>query len=161
MTGCAIRGSSRVLCRVGRLHCGGDSGTAVVEFVFLAVLLLVPLSYIVLAVFSVQRAAFAVTAATREAGRAYVTTTDGDPMARAQGAAALALRDQGLNLPAGGVRVSCDGDCTSPGTAVHMSLDYTVALPMVPRALGGHPIGAMAVRGRHTEWVDEFRPALP
>lgn len=57
--------------------------------------------------------------------------------------------------------MSCDGDCTSPGTAVHMSLDYTVALPMVPRALGGHPIGGMAVRGRHTEWVDEFRPALP
>lgn len=138
-----------------------DRGSALIEFTFLSVLLLVPLAYLVLAVFSVQRAAFAVTAATREAGRAYVTTTDGDPAARAQAAAALALRDQGLELPPGGLRISCQSDCLSPGSAVYVALDYTVVLPMVPRALGGHSLGGIPVRGRHAELIDEFRPELP
>src|SRR5207302_2756298 len=50
-----------------------DDGSAVVEFVWLAVLLLVPLVYVVMAALSVQRAAFAETAAAREAARAYAT----------------------------------------------------------------------------------------
>jgi Flp pilus assembly protein TadG len=135
-------------------------GSALIEFTLLSVLLLVPLAYLVLAVFSVQRAAFGVTAATREAGRAYVTTTDGDPTVRAQAAAALALRDQGLILPAGALRISCETDCRTAGTAVHVALDYTVVLPVVPRALGGHSLGGIPVRGRHTQLIDEFRPEL-
>lgn len=140
---------------------GNDRGSALIEFTFLSVLLLVPLAYLVLAVFSVQRAAFGVTAAAREAGRAYVTTTAGDPGARAQAAAALALSDQGLTLPAGAVRISCETDCRTPGTAVRIALDYTVVLPMVPSALGGHALGGIPVRGRHTQLIDEFRPELP
>ena len=48
-----------------------ERGTALVEVTWLSILLLVPLVYIVLAVFDVQRSAFAVNAATRAAGRAY------------------------------------------------------------------------------------------
>lgn len=140
---------------------GDDAGSALIEFTFLSVLLLVPLAYIVMAVFTVQKAAFAVTAATREAGRAFVTTTDGDPDARAAAAAALAMRDQGLSLPAGALHLTCDGACGSPGSTVRVALDYTVVLPLVPRALGGHSLGGIVVRGRHAEIVDEFRPALP
>ena len=46
----------------------GDDGTAVIEFVGVTLLLLLPLLYLLLAVFSVQRAAFGVTQAafTRE-----------------------------------------------------------------------------------------------
>lgn len=139
----------------------GDAGNALVEFTFLAVLLLVPLVHVVTAVFTVQKAAFAVTAATREAGRAFVTTTDGDPDARAAAAASLALRDQGLTLPSGALHLTCEGACGTPGTTVRVALDYTVVLPLVPRALGGHPLGGILVRGRHVEIVDEFRPALP
>ncbi|NUR09441.1 MAG: hypothetical protein HOQ45_20855, partial [Nocardioidaceae bacterium] len=51
-------------------------GTALVEVTWLAVLLLVPLLYVVLAVFEVQRAAYAVSAATRAAGRAYTLAPD-------------------------------------------------------------------------------------
>lgn len=129
-----------------------------VEFVFLGVLLLVPLAYIIVAALTVQKSAFGVTAATREAGRAFVTTTDGDPTARAQAAAALAMRDQGLDLPAGALQVTCDGDCLAPGARVHVSLDYSVDLPLLPRALAGHPVGSIVVHGRHTEIVDEFKP---
>jgi Flp pilus assembly protein TadG len=46
-----------------------ERGSALVEVTWLPILLLVPLLYVVLAVFEVQRAAFAVNAATRAAGR--------------------------------------------------------------------------------------------
>ena len=43
----------------------GEAGSAVVEFVWLGILLLVPLVWIVISVFEVQRGAFAVSAAAR------------------------------------------------------------------------------------------------
>lgn len=45
-----------------------------VEFTLLAVVLVVPLAYLVLALFEVQRAAFATSAAAREAGRVFVVS---------------------------------------------------------------------------------------
>ena len=136
-----------------------DDGAAMVEFTFLAVLLLVPLAYVVVAAFTVQRAAFAVTAATREAGRAFVTTpAGGDPDARAAAAAALALRDQGLTLVPGTLAISCEAaPCLTPGARVRVALDYTVELPLLPRALAGQPLGGIVVRGRHAQVVDEYR----
>ena len=53
-----------------------ERGSAIVEFHFLGLLLLVPLIYILLAVLDVQRASYAVTQAAREAGRIYVATGD-------------------------------------------------------------------------------------
>lgn len=53
----------------------GDAGNAVIEFVFVAVLILIPLVYFVVAVASVQRSSVAVTHAAREAGRALPPRT--------------------------------------------------------------------------------------
>lgn len=47
-----------------------DEGRAIVEFIFVGVLLLVPLIYLVIAIARVQAAAFSVSTAAREAGRA-------------------------------------------------------------------------------------------
>ncbi|HMA48083.1 MAG TPA: hypothetical protein VKP11_12970 [Frankiaceae bacterium] len=79
------------------MSCRDDDGSAMVEFVGLSVLLLLPLVYLLLAVFSVQRAAFGVTQAAREAGRAYATAGSSSAgLVRARYAARLALADQGL-----------------------------------------------------------------
>ena len=60
-----------------------DEGSAIVEFVWLGILLLVPLIYIVVAVFEVQRTAYAASAAARSAGRAFVTSpTEASAQAR-------------------------------------------------------------------------------
>jgi hypothetical protein len=131
------------------------------EFPFVAILLLVPLVYVVVGAAEVQRAAFAVTQATREAGRAFVTTTSGDPDARARVAAGLAMRDQGLEPPASGVRVSCSPDCTSPGSRVAVAVDEAVALPLLPRTILGRPVGTVVVHGRHVETIDDYREPLP
>ena len=148
-----------LLCSFAR-RLRGDEGNALIEFPFLGVLLLIPLAYVILAALTVQKAAFAVTAATREAGRAYVTTTTGDPAARAEAAARLAMRDQGLDLPAGALRIDCDGECGSPGTTVRVGLDYVAALPFVPRILGT-PSAGVAVHARHAQVVDTYREPLP
>jgi hypothetical protein len=54
-----------------RLHVArDDDGTALVEFFWLGILLMVPITYAILFAFQMQRAVFAVTEATRSAGRA-------------------------------------------------------------------------------------------
>jgi len=50
-----------------------DSGRAIVEFLVVGLLLLVPVVYFVVALSRVQAAAFAVSTASREAGRAFTT----------------------------------------------------------------------------------------
>ncbi len=74
-----------------------EGGSALVELVWLGILLLVPLVWIVLSVFEVQRGAFAVTGAARAAGRAYaLAPDDATGRARAEAAARQALADQGI-----------------------------------------------------------------
>jgi len=70
-----------------------ESGSAIVEVVWLGILLLIPMVWIVLSVFEVQRGAFGVTAAARSAGRAYALAPDdvsGEQQATAAAAVAMA-----------------------------------------------------------------------
>ena len=65
-----------------------SGGSALVELTWLGILLLVPLLWIVLSVFEVQRGAFATSAAARAAGRAYaLAPTDAEGRAQAEAAA--------------------------------------------------------------------------
>jgi Flp pilus assembly protein TadG len=141
-----------------------ERGSALVEVTWLSILLLVPLVYVVLSVFEVQRAAFAVDAATRAAGRAYtLAPSQAEARGRARGAAAVALADQGLSLRAAALTVSCrpdPGDCLTPGSVVAVSMTYPVRLPLVPDALGG---GAPSIRVQadHRVPYGSFREARP
>lgn len=118
-----------------------ERGTALVEVTWLSILLLVPLLYVVLAVFDVQRSAFALDAATRAAGRAYtLSPSQAEAVIRARAAAAVAMADQGLDLGAVSVVVSCRPDpraCLSPGSVVQVRMTLAVDLPLMPDALGG------------------------
>lgn len=138
----------------------GDAGSAMVEFTVLAVLLMVPLAYLVLTVFTVQRAAYAVTAAAREAGRAYATAETGDVAeARARTAAAVSLADHGLRVEDVALSVGCAdaGSCFDPGDRIAVSLDADVPLPFLPRVLAGRAPASIGVDARHVEIVDLFK----
>jgi hypothetical protein len=117
-----------------------ERGTALVEVTWLSILLLVPLLYVVLAVFDVQRSAFALDAANRAAGRAYtLSPSQAEAVTRARAAAAVAMADQGLDLGAASVIVSCRPDpraCLSPGSVVQVRMTLAVDLPLMPDALG-------------------------
>lgn len=122
-----------------------DRGSALVEVTWLAILLLVPLVYVLLAVFDVQRGAFGVSAASRAAGRAFaLAPSDGEGLSRAHAAAAVALGDQGVDEF--DLVVACTPvptDCLAPGSVVTVTVRSQVDLPLVPAALGG---GAPSVR---------------
>jgi hypothetical protein len=135
----------------------GDDGNALVEFVYLAVLLLIPLIYLLLAVFQVQRAAFGVTEAARQAGRAYARATDTDSaLAVGTAAARLALQDQGIDW-SGSPEFCGGGGCPlDPGATVRTSVSYTVQLPFVGGIFGKGRAG-IPVTGVHTEVVDRFK----
>jgi hypothetical protein len=87
------RGVARLRLRLGSRHRDGR-GTALVELVWLGILLMVPLVWIVLSVFEVQRGAFAVSAAARAAGRAYsLAPDDAVGLARARAVAHRTVAD--------------------------------------------------------------------
>lgn len=116
-------------------------GSALVEVTWLSILLLIPLLYVVLAVFEVQRSAFGVTSGARAAAKAYATApSEAEGRSRATFAAALALRDQGVDPGALDLRITCEptpGNCLAPGAVIVVALSYPAPLPLMPSALGG------------------------
>ncbi len=134
-----------------------DRGSAVLEFVIVAVLLLVPLAYGVMSVMRVQAASLASTQAAREAGRAFVTADSvAEGHARARTAAGLAFADQGFALPADALRVTCASQrCLEPGGSVVVELDWAVDLPWVPTGLVSSAV--LPIHAVHDVPVDVYR----
>jgi hypothetical protein len=116
-------------------------GSAVVELSWLGILLVLPVLWIVLSVFEVQRGAFGVSAAARAAARAYsLAPDDAAGLARARIAAGLALDDQGVRDVMPEVSVTCTPyptDCHRGTSVITVSVHSRVVLPLVPSALGG------------------------
>ncbi|MFD1825488.1 MULTISPECIES: hypothetical protein [Mumia] len=135
-----------------------ERGSAIVEMTWLGILLLIPLAYVMLSVFEVQRAAYGASAAGRAAGRAYVQSPDvASAQQRGSAAAALVLEDHGIEVGARAVSVDCTGGpCLSPGSSVTVTVDVWADLPFVPDFLGGaRP--AVRVSSTHTEPYGRFR----
>lgn len=139
----------------------GDDGNAMIEFVYLSILLMVPLFYALLAVFQIQGAAFAVTEASRQAGRAYARADSPDEgTARATKAVQLALADQGVKASVT-PSFSCDpSPCDlSSGQRIEARVSYTVPLPFLGTLLGKQ--AGVPVTGTHVEYVDRFKQDPP
>ena len=134
----------------------GEDGNALVEFVYLAVLLMVPLVYVLLAAFQVQRAAFGVTEAARQAGRAYATAADpASGRERARLTTSLALSDQGIDdAPEPEVE---DPGGFAPGSRVRVTVRAVVPLPVIGLLLRGDLAPTIPVSATHDEVVDTFQ----
>lgn len=117
-------------------------GSGLVEFTWLAIILLVPLIWVVVSVFEVQRGAFAVSAAARAAGRAYALAPDDrSGAAQARAVVGRTLTDQGsdgMEIPR--VQVSCSpvpSNCHSGTSVITIRVASGVRLPLMPDILGG------------------------
>lgn len=145
-----------------RLRRRGEEGSALVELTWLGILLLVPVLWIVLSVFEVQRGAFATSGAARAAGRAFVLAPDdAQGRARAEAAARQALADQGVPGQPLRLTVTCQPvphDCHRPGSVVTVEIHSGVDLPLLPAALGGDA-PSFALAASHTMPVGQFRDA--
>ena len=135
----------------------GEEGRAVVEFVFLGILLLLPLTYLVLTLARVQGAAFAASLAGREASRAFVTATDDEQAhGRAVTAAAIAFEDFGFDHEAD-LSVRCDGSpCLRPGGVVTSTAVIDVPLPLIPDFLAGSLPSSISISSTHVATVDTY-----
>ena len=138
----------------------GERGSALVEFSWLAILLVVPVVWIVLSVSEVQRGAFAVSAAARAAGRAYaLADSDGLGEARAQQAARQALADQGLEAAPLRLSVACTPyphACHAGTSVITVRVATRVDLPWLPASFGlGRPV--FALDSSHTVPIGQFQ----
>lgn len=139
-----------------------DDGNALVEFLGLALVLLVPVAYLVLTLGRLQAAVLATDAAARESARVYVTsTTAAVAPDRALIATGLALGDQGFDDdPAQALRLSCTSDpCLSPHGEVTTEVRVDVPLPFVPAFVRDRVPLQVPVTASRTAAVDEYRAA--
>lgn len=139
-----------------------EQGTALIEFVWLALLLLVPLVYVMLGVFETQRTAYAASSAARSAGRAFLTApTEQSARARAELAARMSFADQGLDAPLFHLRISCrpvPADCLRPGSVVTARVTSQAKLPLMPAVLGSST-PSIRIEAEHSAPYGRFRQA--
>ncbi len=123
-----------------------DEGGAVVEFLAMSLLLLVPLIYLVVSVSLVQAGAYAAESAAQGAARAAVVAgvevlESGGTEAQAGDAAAARARavtevgvgDFGFTADDAFLKLTCSGDpCLAPGSEMQAEVTVEVALPGVP-----------------------------
>ncbi|MFV0532824.1 MAG: TadE/TadG family type IV pilus assembly protein [Cumulibacter sp.] len=141
-----------------------DRGSGVVEFVLLAVIVFIPLTYGVLAFSAVQSTVLASTDAARQAGRALATASDPTiALKRAEYAAALAADAQ--NIDAAGIQVwtaPASTDCSSSdevyaaaltsGEVFAVCVEIPIRLPLLPEVLSSN-----TATGKYVVAMDSFR----
>jgi len=137
-----------------------ERGSALVELTWLGVLLLIPMLWIVLSVFDVQRGAFGVSGAARAAGRAYaLAPNDAVGQARAEQAARQALADQGLPDAPMNVTVTCTPyphNCHQGTSVITVRVASRVDLPLLPEVLGGQA-PTFALDSSHTVPIGQYQ----
>lgn len=140
-----------------------DGGSAIIEFVFVAVLVMVPLVYLVVAVAAVQRSELAVSQAAREAGRAFATADSAEQaLPRAHAAVQLAMQNEGLpdDVTVRYVRAgaSCNSAPITPrlqaGAQFTVCVSRHQSVPGVPSVLVGKGITTI---GEYVLHVDDYR----
>jgi hypothetical protein len=133
---------------------GSEAGSAIIEFVFLGVLLLVPLVYLVVTASQLQAGSYAAVGAADHAAKVFVTATnEGDARARASDAVAVAVGNMGLDPGTANMRYACSETCLAPGSTVTVHVDVPIALPLLPPGVDAR-VGTATSSATHR--VDRF-----
>jgi hypothetical protein len=148
-----------------------EDGSALIEFVGASIILLIPLLYLLVSVFQVQRGAFAASEAAREAGRAFATAPSSEVgVQRANYAAQLAFADQGIDdqpvvrfvAPGAGCADSTPDvvPVLAPGASYTVCVGRAIYLPYADKGFLAHAVRArVQVTGKYALSVDRFRSA--
>ena len=108
-----------------------DEGSATVEYIGVAIALMLPIAFFIVTFAQIQSAHLGVVGAAQQAARAYVNASS-DVLGRyaAPRAAAIAGRNHGLLITSENVKVTCAvANCLTPGTAVTVDVASSVRLP--------------------------------
>ncbi len=136
----------------------GEAGSALVEFVFLAVLLMIPVVYLVITVGQLQAGAYAVAGAADQAAKVYVAAPDpAAAQAAAEEAVVLAMADYGFRKGDARLDLRCNpAECASPGSLITATVSLAVPLPLVS-SLPGVNLTAATVDASASQLVGRFR----
>ena len=137
----------------------GQRGSALVEFCWVALILFIPITWIVISVFEVQQGAFAVNGAARAAARAYaLAPDDATGAARAQAVVDLTLADQGGDGQVGKIVVTCEPfprDCHAGTSLITIRVYSGVTIPFLPEVLADNQ-RSFALTATHTVPIGQF-----
>lgn len=136
-----------------------QGGSALIETVLVALLLMVPLVWLLGVLADMHRGALASTAAAREAGAdaARATSTE-DAQRSVESAVAQAFRDHGLDP--GRAQVAWSSAGLERGGAVEIEVTYAVTVLQAP-LLGQVAGPSLEISARHVARVDPFRSRPP
>lgn len=136
-----------------------EAGSAVVEYLAVALLLLLPLIYLVIALGRIQAASFAAEGAAREAGRIVAQADSAaDSAGPAATAVEIAFADQGVDVDgASSLVITCSADpCHTPGARIDVRVAAQVPLPFLPAAFAGAAT-TINVSAGHVVLVEDHR----
>lgn len=147
--------------RVGPRACGwqrarleAQAGSSIIEFIFLVVLLLVPLVYLVVGAAQVQAASYAAVGAADHAAKVFVTAqSEGQGRARAADAVQRAAANMEIGPGRTNFSYSCQGACLSPGSTVTIRVSVETILPLLPE---GWSWRTGSVGSNATQRVDRY-----
>ncbi len=136
--------------RAAGLDHSNDEGAAMLEFIALSLLLLIPLIYLVVTLSRIQAGAFAAESAASEAARSFVVTgvhqmESGASRAvavsqggtRARASVGVVAADFGFASEDASLTVACDATCLEPGSNVTAEVTMRVTLPGIPGFVSG------------------------
>lgn len=124
---CGVRG------RCHRVGLRGAHGSVALELVLGVVALVLPIVWILTSLAVLQRSAYAVDHAAREAARAFATAADSSAaLASAHEVSREILSAAGRSYDPASLQVTCHDGCLQPGSAVSITLRQSIALPWVP-----------------------------
>lgn len=151
-------------CRRGCRCDAGERGSALVEFCWVALILFIPITWIVISVFEVQQGAFAVNGAARAAARAYaLAPDDATGAARAQAVVDQTLADQGGDGQVARVEVTCEpypADCHAGTSLITVQVHSAVTIPFLPKVLANNR-RSFKLTARHTVPIGQFVAVPP
>jgi Flp pilus assembly protein TadG len=137
-----------------------DGGSAALEFITAGFLLLIPLTYLVVAMAAIQGGALSVEGASRQAARVFVQAGDaGTAQSEAHTAVDIALDEFGLPSGASTVTISCRPNpaiCLTRRGFVTVTVTTSVSLPLVPSALPFAAPLSVPLSATSTEQVSRF-----
>jgi Flp pilus assembly protein TadG len=138
----------------------GDDGSAAVEFIFVGLLLLVPIVYLVVALGAVQHQTLGIESGARHIARAIATAPDAaEADDRAELVMATVVEEYGIDPASIEVDVDCAGAasaCPSAGATVVVTLRTTVALPLAPPILGLDHLARLPIEAVAVQKVSRF-----
>lgn len=115
-----------------------EEGSAIIEFLALGILLLLPAVWFLLAVAEVQASSYAAVGAADQAAKMHTAgdAGPGERAARSEAAITAALADFGIDAERAEVSRQCSPGCETEGALVGYTVEIRVPIPLIPDVAG-------------------------